>query len=66
MSLSKIITLDSIQIDQDDNITVREKTAIMESGQQISATYENHVLVKGDDYSKEHAKVQAVCQVVWA
>jgi type IV secretory pathway ATPase VirB11/archaellum biosynthesis ATPase len=66
MSLSKIITLDSIQIDQDDNITVREKIAIREDGQEINATYENHILVKGDDYSKEHAKVQAVCQAVWA
>jgi hypothetical protein len=66
MALSKIITLDSIHIDQADNITVREKTAIVEDGQQISATYENHVLVKGNDYSKEQPKVQAVCQAVWA
>jgi hypothetical protein len=65
MSLSKIIILDSINIDQADNIAVREKTAIMENGQQISATYETHVLVKGNDYSKEQPKVQAVCQAVW-
>jgi hypothetical protein len=40
---------------------VRTKTAILEDGKEISSKFHRHVVLPGDDYSGEDAKVQAVC-----
>jgi len=62
--LEKQIVTDLIEILENGVVQVRTKTAILENGQEISSTYFRHVVVPGDDYSKEDSKVVAICQIV--
>lgn len=59
--LEKIVVVDRIEVIENGSVQVRTKTAIMEDGKQISGTYHRHVVVPGDDYSGEDARVQAIC-----
>jgi hypothetical protein len=34
----------------------------MEDGKQISGTFHRHVVAPGDSYTKEDARVQAICK----
>lgn len=61
MGLEKIITVDRVEVVENGSVQVRTKTAILEDGKQISGSFHRHVVVPGDDYSKEDARVQAVC-----
>jgi hypothetical protein len=61
MSLSKIITVDRIEVVENGSVQVRTKTAIMEDGKQIGSTYHRHIVVPGADYTGEDARVQAIC-----
>lgn len=64
MSLLKIVTVDRVEVVENGSVQVRTKTAIVEDGKQISSTFHRHVVVPGDDYSAEDARVQAVCAAV--
>jgi len=59
--LEKIEIVDRIEVVEDGSVQVRVKTTIMEDGNQISGTFHRHVVVPGDDYSKENARVKAIC-----
>jgi len=59
--LEKIEVVDRIEVVENGCVQVRTKTAIMEDGKQISGTFHRHVVAPGDDYSKEDARVQAIC-----
>ena len=59
--LEKIEIVDRIEVVENGSIQVRTKTAIMEDGKQISGTFHRHVVAPGDDYSKQDARVQAIC-----
>ena len=59
--LEKVISVDLIEVLENGAVQVRTKTAIMEDGVQISGTYHRHVVAPGDDYSKQDARVQAIC-----
>lgn len=61
MALEKIVIADRIEVLENGCVQVRTKTAIMEDGQQISATFHRHVIAPGDDYSNEEPRVQAIC-----
>ena len=61
MALEKVEIVDRIEVLESGVVQVRTKTAIMEDGKQISGTYHRHVVAPGDDYSKEDARVQAIC-----
>lgn len=61
MSLSKIVTVDRVEVVENGSVQVRTKTVIMEDGKQISATFHRHVVAPGADYSAEDARVQAIC-----
>lgn len=61
MALEKIEIVDRIEVVENGSVQVRIKTAIMEDGKQISATFHRHVVAPGADYSAEDAKVQAIC-----
>ena len=63
MSLSKIVTVDRIEVVENGSVQVRTKTAIMENGKQISGNFHRHVVAPGDDYSGEDARVHAICSV---
>lgn len=64
MALEKKITVDLIETTENGCVQVRTKTAIVEDGKQISATFHRHVVVPGNDYSAEDARVQAICSAV--
>ena len=59
--LEKVISVDRIEVVENGNVQVRTKTAILEDGKQISGTFHRHVVAPGDDYSKQDARVKAIC-----
>ena len=60
--LEKVISVDLIEVVESGAVQVRTKTAILEDGKQISGTFHRHVVSPGDDYSKQDARVQAICK----
>jgi archaellum component FlaF (FlaF/FlaG flagellin family) len=64
MALEKVISVDLIEIVENGTIQVRTKTAIMENGKSISESLHRHVVVPGNDYSAEDARVQSICAAV--
>lgn len=64
MSLQKQITLDQIEVVANNTVQVRTKTTILEDGKELSYSYHRHVVMPGQDYSAEDAKVQAICAAV--
>jgi len=60
MTLEKKITVDLIEVLENGSLQVRTKTAILEDGKAISSQFHRHVVVPGQDYSQEDAKVQAI------
>ena len=64
MALEKVISVDLIEVVENGSIQVRTKTSIKEDGVEISSKFHRHVVVPGDDYSAEDAKVQAICSAV--
>jgi len=61
MALEKVVSVDLIEVIESGVVQVRTKTAIMEDGNQISGTFHRHVVSPGDDYSKQDARVKAIC-----
>jgi hypothetical protein len=61
MAITKELIVDRIEVLENGVIQVRTKTAIMEDGKQISSTFHRHVVAPGDDYSKQDARVKAIC-----
>ena len=64
MALEKQVVVDLIETIENGCVQVRTKTAILEDGVQISGTFHRHVVAPGQDYSKEDARVQAICKAV--
>jgi len=64
MALEKQTVIDQIEITENGTVQVRTATRIMENGKIISSSLHRHVVVPGQDYSQEDAKVQALCAVV--
>jgi len=64
MALEKQVIVDLIETIENGSVQVRTKTAILEDGVQISGTFHRHVVAPGQDYSKEDARVQAICKAV--
>lgn len=63
--LEKKILIDQISVNETGDVHVRQCTRIIEDGNVLSETYSRWVLSKGDDISKQDAKVQAVCNAAW-
>ncbi len=59
--LEKVKIVDRIEVVENGAVQVRTKTAILEDGVQISGTFHRHVVAPGDDYSKQDARVKAIC-----
>jgi hypothetical protein len=55
------LTIDLIEVMQNDVIRVRVKTSISSDDAQIAESFEHRVIAPGSDYSGENAKVQAIC-----
>lgn len=55
------LTIDLIEVMQNDVIRVRVKTSVLSDDVQVAESFEHRVIAPGNDYSSEHAKVKAVC-----
>jgi hypothetical protein len=64
MAFEKVIYVDLIEVVENGTLQVRTKTAIKEDGKEITSQLHRHVVVPGQDYSGEDAKVQAVAASV--
>ena len=64
MSLKKIHSIDLIEICTTNHVQIRTRSAIVEDGKELSATFHRHVIAPGDDYSKEDPRVQAICAAI--
>ena len=64
MSLSKVVSVDRIEVNENNVLQVRTKTAIVEDGKEISSTFHRHVVVPGADYSAEDAKVKSIASSI--
>ena len=63
MTIEKTKTIDKIEVVSDyKHIQVRERIDIVEDGKVISTTYHRWVIAPNQDYSNEHADVQAMCK----
>ena len=62
MAFEKIVSVDLIEVLENGCVQVRIKTAVNEDGKPISGTFHRHVVAPGDDYSKQDARVQAICK----
>jgi len=60
--LEKVTSVDLIEVVENGRIQVRTKTSIKEDGVEISSKFHRHVVVPGNDYSGEDARVQAICK----
>jgi hypothetical protein len=59
--LEKVVSVDLIEVVENGTLQVRTKIAIKENGVEISNKFHRHVVAPGDDYSKQDARVQALC-----
>ncbi len=62
MALEKINVVDLIEVTEQGCVQIRTKMAIVENGQQISASFHRHVIAPGDDYANEDARVKSICK----
>lgn len=58
------LTIDLIEVMQNDVIRVRVKTSILSDDVQIAESFEHRIVAPGADYSSENAKVQAICAAI--
>jgi hypothetical protein len=66
MALEKKVIVDLMEVVESGCVQVRTKTAITEDGVEISSKFHRHVVAPGDDFSKEDARVQAICAATHA
>jgi hypothetical protein len=64
MALEKQTVIDLVETLENGVIQVRTATKIMDDGVEINRTFHRHVVVPGQDYSQEDAKVQAICAAI--
>jgi hypothetical protein len=58
------LTVDLIEVMQNDVIRVRVKTSVVSDDVQIAESFEHRVIAPGVDYSAEDAKVKAICAAI--
>ena len=65
MALSKEVTYDYEIRGEFKFIQERQKTAIMEDGEELSSSYSRRFLTTDADVSAESAEIQAIAGAVW-
>ena len=64
MGIDKQITIDRIEVLESGAVQVRTATRIYEDSVLLSETFSRHVVLPGDDFSKEESRVQSICSAV--
>jgi hypothetical protein len=62
--LEKQTVVDLIETLENGVVQVRTATKIMDDDVEVSRTFHRHVVMPGQDYSQEDAKVQAICAAI--
>lgn len=65
MALTKVITYDYEIRTEYKFIQERQKTAIIEDGNELSSSYHRRVLTPNADVSGESSEVQAMAEALW-
>jgi len=65
MALEKITVTDKIEILEDGQIQIRQSTRIVEDNIVIAETYHRHVIVPGEDATKEDSRVANIASLLW-
>jgi hypothetical protein len=58
------LTIDLIEVMQNDVVRVRAKTVVSSNDVQIAESFDHRVVAPGANYSAEDSKVQAICAAV--
>jgi hypothetical protein len=65
MALKEKSVVDKIEVLLDGCIQVRTRNQILKDGVEVASTFHRHVVVPGDDVSKEDPRVAAVATATW-
>jgi hypothetical protein len=65
-TLTKKIVIDKIEVLEDCQLQVRQKTAIMEDNVELSSSYQRWVITPGQEIFDQDPKVQAVANALWS
>ena len=63
--LTKEITVDQIQVNENGVVLVREVIRVLEDGAELSRQYHRTSLEPGQDVSAQPDNVQAICAAAW-
>jgi hypothetical protein len=64
MALEKQTVVDLVEALENGTVQVRTATKIIDDGVEVNRTFHRHIVVPGEDYSQEDAKVQAICAAI--
>lgn len=64
MATEQMEFVDLVEVTHNGIVEVRTKKIVRDNGIEISSALERRMVVPGDDYSAEDAKVQAICSAV--
>lgn len=63
--INKEVVIDKIEVLENNAVSIRQATKIIENGQEISRSYHRSSFAPGQDISGQDARVQAICNAVW-
>ena len=63
--LEEIVSIDKVEVIGTWHVQVRQKTAIMKDGVELTATFHRWALAPGESLPFENAQVEAICAAVW-
>ena len=66
MALEKVITYDYEVRGEFKHIQERQKTSVMEDGNELSFSYSRRVLAPDADVSSESAEIQGMASALWS
>lgn len=59
--MEQVSAVDRIEVLESGHVQVRTAIRFMENGKQIGGNFHRHIVAPGDDYSREDARVRAIC-----
>lgn len=63
--INKEVVIDKIEVLENNAVSIRQATKIIENGQEISRSYHRSSLAPGQSLVGQDARVQAICNAVW-
>jgi len=62
--LEKQVVVDLVEALENGIVQVRTATKLVDNGVEVNQTFHRHIVLPGQDYSNEDAKVQNICKSV--